>query len=100
MTTANTLWWPDYPGNNMFNSFGNLAVDRTAALLFAGFASGSTVQLSGIAAVELGTPGVPEDDGGVGRRVRFTVHHAVSGHALAAHALAGVIPYRHNPSIT
>ena len=25
------LWWPDYPGNNMFNSFGNLAVDDTAA---------------------------------------------------------------------
>ena len=28
------LWWPDFPGNNMFNSFGNLAVDPSAALLF------------------------------------------------------------------
>ena len=25
-----TVEWPDYPGNNMFNSFGNLAVDPTA----------------------------------------------------------------------
>ncbi len=24
------LWWPDYPGNNMFNSLGNLAVDDSA----------------------------------------------------------------------
>ena len=24
-----TVEWPDYPGNNMFNSFGNLAVDPT-----------------------------------------------------------------------
>ena len=27
-----TVEWPDYPGNNMFNSFGNLAVDPTAAV--------------------------------------------------------------------
>jgi predicted pyridoxine 5'-phosphate oxidase superfamily flavin-nucleotide-binding protein len=26
------LWWPDYPGNNMFNSFGNLSIDPTATL--------------------------------------------------------------------
>jgi hypothetical protein len=57
------------------------------------------VQLSGIAAVEWGTPGAPGDDGGVGRRVRFTAHHTVSEHTLAAHAQAGVIPYQHNPSI-
>jgi hypothetical protein len=31
------LWWPDYRGNNMFNSFGNLEVDKTAALLFVDF---------------------------------------------------------------
>src|ERR1700744_5892018 len=31
------LWWPDYAGNNMFNSFGNLDVDPETALLFLAF---------------------------------------------------------------
>src|ERR1700675_4690823 len=48
------LWWPDYPGNNLFNSFGNLAVDPEAALLFLDFPTGHTVHLSGTAAVEWG----------------------------------------------
>ena len=45
------LWWPDYPGNNMFNSFGNLSADPTAALLFLDFRAGITLQLSGHATV-------------------------------------------------
>ena len=48
----NTVEWPDYPGNNMFNSFGNLEVDPTAALLFIDFDSGRTLQLSGRAVVD------------------------------------------------
>src|ERR1700733_6151878 len=46
------LWWPDYPGNNLFNSFGNLAVDPEAALLFFDFDTGPTLQLSGTAEIE------------------------------------------------
>lgn len=42
---GDTLWWPDYPGNNMFNSFGNLAVDPTAALLFIDFDAGATLHV-------------------------------------------------------
>ena len=41
---GNRLWWPDYPGNNMFNSFGNLAVDPSAALLFIDFDTGTALQ--------------------------------------------------------
>jgi predicted pyridoxine 5'-phosphate oxidase superfamily flavin-nucleotide-binding protein len=62
------LWWPDYPGNNMFNSFGNIEVDPTAALLFIDFDSGARLHVSGTAAVEWD----------VGRGVRFTVDSAVS----------------------
>ena len=72
-----TLWWPDYPGNNMFNSFGNLAVDPTAALLFIDFDTGATLHISGKAAVEWVTPS--DIDGGTGRRVRLTVESVVSG---------------------
>jgi predicted pyridoxine 5'-phosphate oxidase superfamily flavin-nucleotide-binding protein len=65
---SHTVSWPDFPGNNMFNSFGNLEVDPTAALLFIDFATGRTVQLSGTAAVQW------LDDQ---RSVRFGVHDAV-----------------------
>ena len=76
---GNDLWWPDYPGNNMFNSFGNLAIDPTAALLVMDFPSGQTVQLSGTAAIEWGPRDAPGDDGHTGRRARFTTERFVSG---------------------
>jgi predicted pyridoxine 5'-phosphate oxidase superfamily flavin-nucleotide-binding protein len=65
------IWWPDYAGNNLFNSLGNIAVDPEAALLFVDFATGTLVQLSGVAQLEWVTPGSSGDDGGTGRRVRF-----------------------------
>jgi hypothetical protein len=83
------LWWPDYPGNNMFNSFGNLAVDPAAALLFADFGAGRTLQLSGTAVVDWTEPGAAGDDGGTGRRVRFTPQCVVAGTLLPARAVAG-----------
>ena len=67
------LWWPDFPGNNMFNSFGNLAVDDEAALLFTDFTTGAILQVSGTAQVQWTTKGTAGDDGGVGRRVIFSV---------------------------
>jgi uncharacterized protein len=78
------LWWPDYPGNNMFLSFGNLAVDDTAAVLVPDFAGGTSLQLSGRATLEWVSPGSAGDDGGTGRRVRFAVRHVASG-ALPVH---------------
>lgn len=80
VTSPDSLWWPDFDGNNMFNSFGNLAVDDEAALLFTDFDTGSTVQMSGTAAVQW----EPE-----GRRVVFTVRDAVSSEVLgSAHEAA------------
>lgn len=73
------LSWPDFPGNNMFNSFGNLAIDDSAALLFVDFASGTQLHLSGTAAVEWAPPGAADDDFGTGRRVRFRIRHVTSG---------------------
>jgi predicted pyridoxine 5'-phosphate oxidase superfamily flavin-nucleotide-binding protein len=72
------LWWPDYPGNNMFNSFGNLAVDDEAALLFIDFITGATLHVSGTAQVQWTSPGAAGDDGGVGRRVTFSVGTVVA----------------------
>ncbi|WP_420565858.1 pyridoxamine 5'-phosphate oxidase family protein [Thalassobaculum sp.] len=43
------LLWPDFSGNNFFNTLGNLAVDPRAGLLFADFESGDLLQLAGSA---------------------------------------------------
>ena len=66
-----TLWWPDYPGNNMFNSMGNLAENAEAALLFVDFDGGTALHLTGRAEVACIDESSPGDDGGTGRRVRF-----------------------------
>jgi predicted pyridoxine 5'-phosphate oxidase superfamily flavin-nucleotide-binding protein len=46
------LSWPDYPGNNMFNSLGNLAVNPRCGLLFVDFDTHRALQLVGRAVVE------------------------------------------------
>ena len=43
---------PDYSGNNMFNTLGNIAVNPHVGLLFIGFDSGRTLQLTGRAAID------------------------------------------------
>jgi len=78
---AGDLWWPDFAGNNMFNSLGNLTVNDEAALLFLDFAGGQALHLSGHAGLEWVRPGSPGDDDGTGRRVRFRVERIVQ-HAL------------------
>jgi predicted pyridoxine 5'-phosphate oxidase superfamily flavin-nucleotide-binding protein len=92
-----TLWWPDFHGNNMFNSLGNLAVDHSDAPLFPDFTAGRTVQLSGTAEVEWITPGTPGDDDDTGRRIRFTPRHVVTGE-VALHAV-DLTPYPRNPEL-
>jgi hypothetical protein len=92
------LWWPDYAGNNMFNSMGNIAVNPEAALLFVDFATGETLQLSGTAELQWLTPGTPGDDGGTGRRIRFHPERAVSASPLPIRA-TGVHPSPHNPPV-
>ncbi|OBH25070.1 pyridoxamine 5'-phosphate oxidase [Mycobacterium sp. E342] len=71
--SPNRLWWPDFPGNNVFNSHGNLAVDDEAALLFVDFDTGAVLHVTGTAQVRWTTPGATGDDGGVGRNVAFSV---------------------------
>lgn len=59
------LSWLDYPGNSMFLTLGNLAVDPRAGLLFLDWVSGAVLQLTGTARTEFGRDGA--------RTVRFTV---------------------------
>jgi predicted pyridoxine 5'-phosphate oxidase superfamily flavin-nucleotide-binding protein len=93
------LRWPDYPGNNMFNTLGNLAVDPAAALLFPDFAGGRTLQLSGKAITEWTAPGVPGDDAATGRIVHFTPDQVVAGRLLRVRA-GTTVPYDNNPPLS
>ena len=52
VTGPNRLVIPDYPGNMMFNTLGNLAADPRAGLLLVDFEHGDTLQLSGRARIE------------------------------------------------
>lgn len=46
-----TLEFPDYLGNNMFNTLGNIFTNPSVGLLFINFENGSTLQLSGEASI-------------------------------------------------
>jgi predicted pyridoxine 5'-phosphate oxidase superfamily flavin-nucleotide-binding protein len=46
-----TLRIPDYAGNNMFQTLGNIAADPRVGLLFVDFDSGTTLQLTGRARI-------------------------------------------------
>jgi len=49
---GNRLMWPDYAGNLMYNTLGNIAVHPRAGLLFPDFESGAVLQVTGRAAIE------------------------------------------------
>ena len=93
------LWWPDYPGNNLFNSLGNLAVSPETALLFPDFTTGRTLHLSGRSTIEWGETGRPGDDGHTGRIVRFDVESVIAAHRLPVREVAHR-PYPRNPVLT
>lgn len=47
VASPTTLVWPDFPGNNLFNTLGNLQVNPRAGLLFPDFTSGDLLSLAG-----------------------------------------------------
>lgn len=51
VTSARELMWPDYRGNFMFNTLGNIAADPPVGLLFVDFESGDVLQLTGLARI-------------------------------------------------
>ncbi len=53
-----TLQFPDYSGNNHFNTIGNLIEDPRVGLLFVDFAGGHLLQLSGRAEIDWDSPAV------------------------------------------
>jgi uncharacterized protein len=90
------LAFPDYSGNAMFNTLGNLAADPRAGLLLVDFDRGSTLQLTGRASLDW-SPEAAKAFPGAERVVEFSVEGVVE--------TIGVLPLRgrlvsrspHNP---
>jgi uncharacterized protein len=71
------LAFPDYSGNNMFQTLGNLSLDSRAALLFLDFATGDILQLTGAATIIWDTTRL-RDWPGAHRLVEFEVGQAIA----------------------
>ena len=80
---ASLLRIPDYPGNNFFNTWGNLAANPRAGLLFIDHEGGGLLQLTGRTALDWG-----EGEQGL-RQICF--------HVDAGWWRAGVLPLRWAP---
>ncbi len=68
-----TLRIPDYPGNGMFQTFGNLLTNPKAGLTFLDFEAKRVLQLTGTASIEWNAPERGEETGGTGRFWDFKV---------------------------
>lgn len=71
-----TIHFPDYPGNSMFNTFGNLELDSRAGLLVPDFTTGSVLQLSGRARVDYDPPRLDRHPGAA-RLVTFAIEQVL-----------------------
>ena len=71
-----TLEFPDYVGNNMFNTLGNIFTNSGVGLLFINFENGSTLQLSGEASI-LWDESTASRVAGAQRVIRFRINSVV-----------------------
>ncbi len=83
-----TLVFPDFVGNNFFNTFGNIALDPQVGLLFVDFENGHHIYLTGTAEVFWKQDG-PLAFEGVEREVRFKLK--------LGKLVKNVSPYRWRP---
>lgn len=92
-----TLRIPDYPGNSMFQTLGNLAVSRDAGLAFVDFRRGRVLQLSGTTSLHFDAPDDPDHPtGGTGRSWEFQVEAWIESPAPDASRWALVEPSPYN----
>jgi uncharacterized protein len=70
ITSDNTIEWPEYRGNGMYFTSGNLHVNQKAGVTVMDFETGSILQLTGQATVDWNHDGTYE---GANRVVKFTI---------------------------
>ena len=68
-----TIRVPDYKGNSMFNTFGNLMLNDHAGVVFWDFDNGKVLQMTGKAKIHWDNPGTEKVTTGTGRFWEFTL---------------------------
>jgi predicted pyridoxine 5'-phosphate oxidase superfamily flavin-nucleotide-binding protein len=74
--TEKRLLFPDYRGNNMFNTLGNITSNPRTGLLFPDFQSGSVLQLSGSARILWDDPRIKQFEGAQ-RLIEFGIERVI-----------------------
>ncbi|GIH89530.1 pyridoxamine 5'-phosphate oxidase family protein [Planobispora siamensis] len=92
---ARRLVWPEYVGNSMYMTLGNLELDERCGLLFLGWDSGDALHLTGRARVDWDPGGVP----GAERLVGFDVEEIVHIRGAVPLRWASGDHSRHNPPV-
>ncbi|MBI1759608.1 MAG: pyridoxamine 5'-phosphate oxidase family protein [Actinobacteria bacterium] len=95
--SSSALQWPDYPGNAMMLTLGNLHQDPAAGLLLIDWDTGTTLQLTGHAAVDW-DPAAAASVPGAERVVRFTLTRVVEITHNTTLTWTPPEPSRFNPS--
>ena len=90
-----TLAFPDYSGNNMFNTLGNIDANPDTGLLFLNFERGDTLQLSGEACV-IWDPARAAEFAGAQRVVEFRIEEIVENTVPLRWRFAAYSPF--NPA--
>jgi len=78
----NTLQFPDYEGNKMFNTFGNFMLNPKTGLLFVDFENGKTLQMMGTSEILWDQKDPENRTGGTGRFWNFYIEHAFTHDTL------------------
>lgn len=99
VASADRITWPEYVGNGMFMTLGNLLMQPRAGLLFLDWSTGSALHVTGSARID-DDPGRAATVPGAERLVNLTVDRVVE--------VAGALPrswsfgeyFRHNPPVT
>jgi uncharacterized protein len=81
VTGQQRLEFPDYAGNTMFNTLGNIQTTGRAGLVFLDFAHGSTLQLTGSAEIVWDKARLALHPGAE-RLVEFTIEAVVERHSI------------------
>ncbi len=93
-----TLRLPDYPGNGLFNSLGNVAGDPQAGVLIPDFEHGRQLQLTATAEILWDQPDPESKTGGTNRFVEFTISRWME-RPLPARLKSSVVSYSpYNPA--
>ena len=91
---------PDYPGNNMFNTLGNFAVDERASLAFLDFDRGRLLQMTGTVMLQpSGEEDLRRPTGGTGRYWDFRISRWIELPVVASFAWELLEYSPNNPSV-